>query len=132
VRDNRDVSLSQVFLARHPHNAGVMFSKTDNTFWREVYDAYCAIPNRDGWMDACDALETAFAATNVKVKEFPCHDYNYTPISPYERLNGKFIAHYKGNRKHWNSTLTAKDAGEDVKRRVDEWAKSRLKTEATE
>ena len=127
IRDDRDVSLSNTFRLRHPHNAGVMFSKTDNSFWSEVYDAYMAIPERDGWMDACDALETAVERTKVKLLDFPAYDYNYTPVSPYERLDNKFIVHYKGNRKHWNGVPAAQDAGEDVKRRVNEWSARRLK-----
>jgi len=121
VRDERDVSLANAFRLRHPHNAGVMFSKGKHTFWQEVYDIYCGIANRDGWMDACDALEMAVERTKVKIEDFPAFEYNFTPISPYERLENKFVVHYKGNRKHWTGCTEAMDAGSDVARRVNEW-----------
>lgn len=122
IRDDRDVSISRAFLVRHPHNAGVMFSKGSHSFWQEVYDVYCALPDRDGWMDACDALETAVKRTKVRVKNFPAFEYNYTPISPYERLEGKYVVHYKGVRKHWYGAHDAEKAGAHVKKMVDDWA----------
>lgn len=123
IRDDRDVSLSNTFRLRHPHNAGVMFSKGEHTFWREVYEAYMAIPDRDGWMDACDALETAVANTKAKIQDFPAFLYNFTPISPYERLNGKFVVHYKGKRKHWHggSDMDEMEAGLEVEKKVQLW-----------
>ena len=128
-RDPKDSAQSDAFTQRHPHNAGVMFSNGRHSFWKELYQAYMAIPDADGWMDACDAMETAVKATRCKVKDFPCSIYNYTPSMPDEDLSGRDVVHYKGMRKHWALDYGA--MGEAIKEnwsidgRVKEWLRRR-------
>jgi hypothetical protein len=124
-RDVGDKAQGDAFTKRHPHNAGVMFSKGKHTFWKELYQAYMAIPDRDGWMDACDAMETAVANTKVKVKDYPCSRYNYTPEMPLEDLKGRDIVHYKGMRKHWaldtGAMMPAIKENWNIDARVKKW-----------
>lgn len=128
VRDE-DKSLSEFFLKRHPHNAGVMFSKGKHTFWKELYDCYMSIIDRDGWMDACDAMEMAVRATKCKVLELPCHTYNFTPTAPDQDTSHAAVVHYKGNRKHWGletgEMYRAMLAGNQVADMVEEWLRKR-------
>lgn len=129
VRDEDDKSLSDFFSKRHPHNAGVMFSKGKHSFWVELYQEYMNIIDRDGWMDACDAMETAVAKTKVKLKDFPCRIYNYTPVMPDDPANHAAVVHYKGNRKHWGldtgDMYKALLAGNQVADKVEDWLKKR-------
>ncbi len=51
-----------------------------------------------------DQLEIKAVAetTTLKVKEYPCALYNYSPVDKNEDLSDKFVVHYKGeNRKIW-------------------------------
>lgn len=101
-RDLSDKAQGDEFTRRHPHNAGVMFSKGKHSFWKELHQEYMSIPDRDGWMDACDAMEAAVGKTKCNVKDFPCSRYNYTPETPLDDLTGRDVIHYKGMRKHWS------------------------------
>jgi hypothetical protein len=37
----------------------------------------------------------------LTVLDLPCELYNYTPASDAEDLRGRFVVHYKGERKAW-------------------------------
>lgn len=99
--DDKATPANSLLVQMYPHNFGVAFSKGAHTFWQEMYDAYMAIPHRDGWMDACAATEVAYRTTKVKVKDYPCFKYNYTPVTQFEDLSDKYAVHYKGPRKAW-------------------------------
>jgi len=39
--------------------------------------------------------------TPITITQLPCEIYNYTPEKEYEDITGKYILHFKGNRKDW-------------------------------
>jgi len=100
-RDSTDRTLAPGITERLPYNNGVIFSDGCHTFFQEAQEQYLSIPNRDGWMDAQEAVKRAVMRTSVKIQEFPCSVYNYTPVEPDEDLKDRAILHYKGMRKHW-------------------------------
>lgn len=108
---------------RHPHNAGVMFANGKSSFWSEVYGVYKALPNPDGWMDGCDALETVCGVWGDRVLDLPCAEYNYTPKKEGETFEGKYILHYKGGRKHWDGQASeqAMVCSQVVKSMAERW-----------
>ena len=122
LREN-DETISPVLLERHPHNAGVMFGNGYCEFWHDVCDYYHNMPNRDGWMDGCDALDDVVRMGGYKIKDLPAFEYNYTPKSEDEICNDKYILHYKGGRKHWGAqdTMKARIAGWMAKERAEIW-----------
>ena len=130
-RDEADKTLSEEMAIRQPYNNGVIFSNGKHSFFNEVYDRYMAIPDRDGWMDAQEAVREAAGATRTRLEEFPCSIYNYTPSMPDEDLSDKYIVHYKGMRKHWAldtaDMLGAMREGQRVGGMVRRWMAERLK-----
>ena len=122
LREN-DGSIAPVLHKRHPHNAGVMFANGYSDFWQDVCDCYHAIPNRDGWMDGCDALDDVVRLGKHTIKDIPAFEYNYTPKREDEVFKDKYILHYKGGRKHWGNadTIKARVAGWMARERAELW-----------
>ncbi len=100
VRDLNGYDLA----AEMPYNTGVMFSRASGTsFWQKSYEHCLTLPKHDQewWGDQLSIKATA-DTTDLKLKEFPCDLYNYTPHTPVEDVSGKFVLHYKGpHRKEW-------------------------------
>lgn len=130
-RYDADPSLGPHLANSQPFNNGVIFSNGRHTFFDEVYACYMQISDRDGWMDAQEAVKTAERVTRAKIREFPCSLYNYTPSMPFEDLKDKYIIHYKGERKHWNldtaAMLEAMNEGNRIGDMVRAWIKKRHK-----
>ena len=122
LREN-DETIAPVLLERHPHNAGVMFANGYSSFWKDVCDYYHAIPNRDGWMDGCDALDAVALSGKYAIRDLPAFEYNYTPKREDEVFKDKYIVHYKGGRKHWGAadTIKARIAGWMARERAEIW-----------
>lgn len=129
-RDDTDPTLSADVARRQPYNNGVMFSNGRHGFFSEVYSAYMGINDRDGWMDAQEAVREAVERSKVAIKAFPCSTYNYTPTLPDEDLNDKWIVHYKGSRKHWgldtSDMAAAMDEGQRVGQMAQAWVKRKM------
>lgn len=100
VRDLHGYDLA----AEMPYNTGVMFSKASGiSFWQKAYEHCLTLPeqDREWWGDQVSIKATA-DATNLKLKEFPCDLYNYTPRTRDENISDKYVVHYKGpHRKEW-------------------------------
>lgn len=90
--------------AEMPYNTGVMFSRTSGiSFWQKAYEHCLTLPEQDQewWGDQVSIKATA-DVTNLKLKEFPCDLYNYTPRKQDEDVSNKYVVHYKGpHRKEW-------------------------------
>lgn len=90
--------------AEMPYNTGVMFSRASGTsFWQKAYEHCLTLPeqDREWWGDQVSIKATA-DVTNLKLKEFPCDLYNYTPRKQDEDVSNKYVVHYKGpHRKEW-------------------------------
>jgi hypothetical protein len=130
-RYDADPTLGDQLANSQPYNNGVIFSDGKHDFFKEVYACYMAINDRDGWMDAQEAVKTAASVTRAKLREFPCSLYNYTPSLPFEDLSDKYIVHYKGERKHWSldtsAMLDAMNEGNRIGDMARAWIKKRQK-----
>jgi lipopolysaccharide biosynthesis glycosyltransferase len=105
-RDETDPSLRKSPQAYQmmPFNSGVMLSRpSGREFWAEVHQACLAMTeDRQSWFGDQLAIKEVAARTMLKVKQYPCALYNYSPARWDEDLSEKFVVHYKGeNRKIW-------------------------------
>jgi lipopolysaccharide biosynthesis glycosyltransferase len=105
-RDETDPSLrkSPEAYQMMPFNAGVMLSRpSGREFWAEAHQACLAMTeDRHSWFGDQLAIKEVAARTTLKVKQYPCALYNYSPARWNEDLSEKFVIHYKGeNRKIW-------------------------------
>ena len=86
-----------------PYNTGVMLSRPSGwDFWHNVL-RYCeTLPDelRRWWGDQY-AVKAVAEVAPLNVCELPCDLYNYSPATDTEDLGGRFVVHYKGNRKPW-------------------------------
>src|SRR5262245_60017846 len=113
-RDATDPSLSPDVREAMPFNAGVMFSKASGRqFWSAAHAAVRAMPEEHQvWWGDQMAVKKAAEETSLKVAEYPCALYNYTPTSPDEDLSERYVVHYKGRERkqcllaHWDRLLT--------------------------
>jgi lipopolysaccharide biosynthesis glycosyltransferase len=105
-RDETDPSLrkSPEAYQMMPFNAGVMLSRpSGRDFWAETHRVCLEMPEaRQQWFGDQLAIKEVAARTTLKVKQYPCAFYNYSPARWDEDLSEKFVIHYKGeNRKMW-------------------------------
>lgn len=105
-RDETDPSLrkSPEAYRMMPFNAGVMLSRASGMdFWAEAYNVCLAMPeDRRLWFGDQLAIKEVAARSTLKVNQYPCAIYNYSPSRWDEDLRDKFVIHYKGkNRKIW-------------------------------
>jgi lipopolysaccharide biosynthesis glycosyltransferase len=105
-RDETDPSLRKSPQAYQmmPFNTGVMLSRpSGRQFWLEAHQACIAMTeDRQSWFGDQLAIKEVAARTALKVKQYPCALYNYSPARWNEDLSEKFVIHYKGeNRKIW-------------------------------
>jgi len=105
-RDETDPSLRKSPQAYQmmPFNAGVMLSRpSGRDFWTEAYRVCLAMPeDHQRWFGDQLAIKEVAARTTLKVKQYPCALYNYSPARWDEDLSEKYVIHYKGdNRKVW-------------------------------
>ncbi len=105
-RDETDWALRNSPLVRDsmPYNTGVMLSRASGRgFWEEAYQMCLRMPDSSqGWWGDQLAIKELAQRTTLKVKEFPCDLYNYSPDNNFEDLGGKYVVHYKGKlRKAW-------------------------------
>lgn len=105
-RDETDPSLrkSPAAYQMMPFNAGVMLSRpSGREFWTEAHRVCLAMPeDRQQWFGDQLAIKEVAARTTLKVKQYPCALFNYSPSRWGEDLSDKFVIHYKGdNRKIW-------------------------------
>lgn len=101
-RPEIDETVNAVF--QDSYNLGVIFSK-NTEFWKCVREHYLKQPMRDGWMRSqtliYQIVQLLAGERVYHVGEIPSEQYNYTPKSRYENLDGRSIVHYKGKRKAW-------------------------------
>jgi len=105
-RDETDPSLRKSPLAYKmmPFNAGVMLSRASGMeFWAEAHDLCLGMSEENrAWFGDQLAIKEVAARTTLKVKQYPCALFNYSPSRFSEDLSEKFVIHYKGdNRKLW-------------------------------
>lgn len=115
-RDHSDLSLEKVplILETMPFNTGVMFSRASGReFWSAAHEAVCAMSDEQQlWWGDQLAVKKIADETHLKVREYPCTLYNYTPNSLDEDLSERYVLHYKGNRRkpwllaQWEGLLT--------------------------
>jgi len=105
-RDETDPSLRSTPLAYKlmPFNAGVMLSRASGMeFWAEAHSLCLGMSekNRD-WFGDQLAIKEVAGTTKLKVRQYPCATFNYSPAFLNEDLGEKYVIHYKGpNRKIW-------------------------------
>ena len=80
-----------------PINTGVMFCR-NHGFWAACLQ-YCAEHSINEWY--ADQLSVAGVVGQFNTLRLHCDNFNYTPNSKNEDVNGRLIVHYKGNRKEW-------------------------------
>ncbi|TAM46400.1 MAG: hypothetical protein EPN55_05440 [Gammaproteobacteria bacterium] len=100
VRDLNGYDLA----AEMPYNTGVMFSRASGIpFWNKAYEHCLTLPKQDQeWWGDQVSIKVAADTTDLKLKEFPCDIYNYTPRTQDEDVSNKFVLHFKGpHRKEW-------------------------------
>ena len=88
---------------RMPYNAGVLFHRPSaRGFWAAAHQ-YCeTLPaNLRKWWGDQLAIKHVADAGVYRLIELPCQLYNHTPLTEDEDVSGKFIVHYKGDRKTW-------------------------------
>jgi alpha-N-acetylglucosamine transferase len=105
-RDETDPSLRKSPLAHEmmPFNAGVMLSRASGReFWVEAHRLCLSMPDeRQDWFGDQLAIKEVAARTPLRIKQYPCALFNYSPSQWGEDLSEKFVIHYKGdNRKLW-------------------------------
>jgi lipopolysaccharide biosynthesis glycosyltransferase len=105
-RDETDPSLRKSPLAYQmmPFNAGVMLARSSGRdFWAEAHRVCLDMPeDRQYWFGDQLAIKEVAARTTLKVKQYPCALFNYSPSRWDEDLSDKYVIHYKGNnRKIW-------------------------------
>jgi lipopolysaccharide biosynthesis glycosyltransferase len=105
-RDETDPSLrkSPEAYQMMPFNTGVMLSRpSGREFWAEAHRACRAMAEeRRSWFGDQLAIKEVAARTKLKIRQYPCALYNYSPSRWEEDLSEKFVIHYKGkNRKIW-------------------------------
>jgi hypothetical protein len=105
-RDETDPSLRKSPWAYQmmPFNTGVMLSRpSGRDFWAEAYNVCLAMPeDRQSWFGDQLAIKEVAARTTLRVKQYPCALYNYSPRLWNEDLGEKYVVHYKvKNRKLW-------------------------------
>lgn len=96
IVDGKDIVPEQ------PFNTGVMFSRNP-AFWSDVFDC-CWKLNDDlkHWYGDQMSVKVVVDSGKFNILELPCFEYNYSPKRPGEDLTGKYVAHYKGEkRKAW-------------------------------
>jgi lipopolysaccharide biosynthesis glycosyltransferase len=112
-RDATDLTLGEAVLEAMPFNTGVMFSKASGRqFWLAAHAAVRAMPDEHQvWWGDQLAVKKVAEETSLKVAEYPCALYNYTPTSPDEDLSERYVVHYKGRERkpwllaHWEGLL---------------------------
>ncbi|MBI3571694.1 MAG: hypothetical protein HY082_11445 [Gammaproteobacteria bacterium] len=90
--------------AEMPYNTGVMFSRASGiSFWQKAYEHCLTLPEQDReWWGDQVSIKAIADNTDLKLKEFPCDLYNYTPRNQDEDVSNKYVVHYKGpHRKEW-------------------------------
>ena len=82
-----------------PYNTGVMFSRNPK-FWDDCFKYSWGLSDElKNWFGDQLAVKAMAESGKYKVKELPCSEYNFTPKKGIEGVEGKYIAHFKGNRK---------------------------------
>lgn len=90
--------------AEMPYNTGVMFSRASGIlFWQKAHEHCLTLPEQDReWWGDQVSIKAMADNTDLKLKEFPCDLYNYTPRKQDEDVSDKYVVHYKGpHRKEW-------------------------------
>ena len=105
-RDETDPSLRKSPLAYElmPFNAGVMLSRASGReFWAEAHRLCLKMPEESRrWFGDQLAIKEVAARTTLKVRQYPCALFNYSPSKVDEDLGEKYVVHYKGDtRKAW-------------------------------
>jgi len=105
-RDESDPSLrkSPEAFELMPFNAGVMLARASGRdFWAEAYRSCLRMPEDSRrWFGDQLAIKEVAARTTLKVRQYPCALYNYSPIKPDEDMTEVYVVHYKGDiRKVW-------------------------------
>ena len=105
-RDHTDPSLRGTPEAYElmPFNTGVMLSRpSGRAFWDEAHRLCLVMPDaHKAWFGDQLAIKEVAASTTLRVKQYPCALYNYSPRLRDEDISEKFVIHYKGNdRKAW-------------------------------
>jgi len=80
-----------------PINCGVMFCRNPE-FWHACIQL-CMVHEIEHW--CADQLTVPHVARQFNTLRLHCDNFNYTPNSKNEDVNGRLIVHYKGNRKEW-------------------------------
>jgi hypothetical protein len=84
-----------------PYNTGVMFSRCPQ-FWADCFEYSWQLSDElKHWFGDQIAVKRVAKSGKYNVKELMCDEYNYSPNRIDEPLEGKYIIHYKGARKHF-------------------------------
>jgi lipopolysaccharide biosynthesis glycosyltransferase len=105
-RDETDPSLrnSPEAYELMPFNAGVVLARASGkAFWDEAYQLCLNMPEDSRrWFGDQLAIKEVAARTTLRVRQYPCALYHYSPGKREEDLGGKYVVHYKGDtRKTW-------------------------------
>lgn len=96
----KDCEVGTKFMARHPFNKGVVFSRS-TAFWEAALKALRAMPEKlHGWMGDQQAMCAVIASEAFHVQVLS-NAYNYPPKAQREDVRDKHILHFKGPRKAW-------------------------------
>lgn len=101
IRD-RDVTFDGESIAKSmPYNIGVMFSRRAK-FWRDAHHYVQMLPDdKQQWWGDQLAVKYLADGGKYRIHEVSSDPYNYSPASKDEDVSGKYMVHYKGNRKAW-------------------------------
>lgn len=92
-----------------PFNTGVMFSRSRD-FWKDALEYCKTLEDRhQKWFGDQISVAEIVYRRKYDVAVLPCDDWNYSPASSDEPLDGRKIVHFKGeSRKQWMIDLAHK------------------------
>lgn len=97
--DDCDMAITVGPFADCRMNTGAIFIKDGPKCAKVWREALASKPVR--WGDDQTSLYRAILASDLKIKELPCQQYNWAPESPDDSAGLPLIAHFRGPRKGW-------------------------------